>query len=92
MGVGKKKQWNERCLKLEMGDMGLNEASRAYSVPKDTLKMHLEGKNYYAVEGKVIGSMSDLPLEVEEEIIIHALKLEECMFGLTPSDLRIKYQ
>jgi hypothetical protein len=37
--------------------------------------------------------LSDLPQEVEEEIKSHVLKLEEYMFGLTPSDLRsLAYQ
>jgi len=50
-------RWEEETMERALssvrnGDMGLNAASRAYSVPKATLKRHLEGKNYYAVEGK----------------------------------------
>jgi hypothetical protein len=37
--------------------------------------------------------LSDLPPEVEEEIKSHVLRLEEYMFGLTPSDLHsLAYQ
>jgi hypothetical protein len=39
-------------------DIGLNAASHKYCVPKATLKRHLDGKNYFAVENtQVIGSM-----------------------------------
>lgn len=80
----------ERALAaLRNGDLGLNAAAKQYSVPKATLKRHLDGKNCFAVEGtKVVGSVSDLPPAVEEEICQHVLRLEECMFGMTPTDLR----
>ena len=85
----------ERALSaLKNGDMGLNAAARTYNVPKATLKRHFDGKNTYAVDGKkVVGSLSDLPAEVEEEIVNHVLKLEESMFGMTSLDLRsLAYQ
>ena len=85
----------ERALSaLKNGDIGLNAAARTYSVPKATLKRHLDGSNTYAVDGKkVVGSLSDLPPDVEEEIVNHILKLEECMFGMTSVDLRsLAYQ
>lgn len=85
----------ERALSaLKNGDMGLNAAARTYSVPKATLKRHFDGSNIYAVDGKkIVGSLSDLPSHVEEEIENHVLKLEECMFGMTSLDLRsLAYQ
>ena len=46
-------------------------------MPKVTLKRHLEGKNNFAVEGnKMIGSLGDLPPEIEKELVVHILKLE----------------
>ena len=43
-------------------DVGLNSASRKYSVLKATLKRHSDGKNYFAVENtQVIGSVEDIP-------------------------------
>ena len=88
-------QWEEENMERALqavrnGDMGLNAAAKQYSVPKATLKRHLDGKNWFAVEKtKVIGSVSDIPPEVEKEICQHVMKLEECMFGITPKDLRM---
>ncbi|KAJ8887543.1 hypothetical protein PR048_013759 [Dryococelus australis] len=56
------------------GDMSVNEAARAYSIPGATLQRHL------AV---------DPPAEVEHELVSRVLKLEESMFGITLTDLRI---
>jgi hypothetical protein len=86
-------RWEEETIEralssLRNGDTGLNSASRTYSVPKTTLKGCLVGKNDYAVEGKeVIGNSIDLPPKVKEEIRNLALKLEQYMFGLTPTGL-----
>jgi hypothetical protein len=52
------------------------------------LKSDLEGKNYYAVEGKVdIGSLNNLPYKIEGEIKSHVSKFEEYKFGLAPTGL-----
>jgi hypothetical protein len=64
-------RWKEETIERALssvrnGVMVLNAASRTYSVPKTTLKSHLVGKNYYAVEGKeVMGNLSDLPPKVK---------------------------
>ena len=72
------------------GDMGVNEAARTYSVPRATLQRHLAGKNCFAVEHKkIVGSIADLPTEIEQELVSHVLKLEELMFGITPRELRV---
>ena len=80
-------QWSTETMERAIvafrnGDMGLNEVCREYGVPKATLKRHLEGKNNFAVEGKkIIGSLGDLPPEVEKELVDHILKLE-MFFGI----------
>ncbi|KAJ4439343.1 hypothetical protein ANN_07465 [Periplaneta americana] len=87
-------QWEEESMERALaavgnGDLGLNAAAKQYSVPKATLKRHLDRRNWFALESKKItGSVSDLPPAVEEEICQHVLQLEECMFGITPKDLR----
>jgi hypothetical protein len=71
------------------GDIVLNAAAREYCVPKATLKRHLDGKNYLAVEStQVIGSVGDIAANVEEQLVHHVLQSEQCMFGITVTDLR----
>jgi hypothetical protein len=70
-------------------DNELNAAPRKYSVPKATLKRLLDGKNYFAVGNiQVIGSVGDIPPDVEEELINHILQLEQRIFGTTVTYLR----
>lgn len=71
------------------GDMGLNAVCKMYGIPKPTLKRHIENKNAFANEAKQhFGRSTDLPPEVEKELVEHILQLESCMFGLTSKDLR----
>jgi hypothetical protein len=64
------------------GDMGVNEAARTYDVPRATLQRRVKGKNSFAVEHKkIIGSTSDVPEEVEQELVSHVLKVEEFFLG-----------
>jgi hypothetical protein len=81
----------ERALAaVRNGDIGLNAAAREYCVPKATLKRHLDGKNYFAVEStQVIGSVGDIPPHVEEQLVHHVLQLEQCIFCTTVTDLRL---
>ena len=74
---------------VRRGDMGLNEASRSYAVPKATLKRHLDGKNKIAREEKQFhGGVSCLGEELEQELENHCILLEEHFFGLQIDDLR----
>ena len=74
---------------LRNGDMGLNASSKAYGVPKATLKRHLLNQNVHANdEVKSHGRSTDLPREIEDELVQHILRLEEMFFGLTAYDLR----
>jgi hypothetical protein len=36
----------------------------------------------------VIGSVGDIPSHVEEQLVHHVLRLEQCTFGSTVTDLR----
>jgi hypothetical protein len=36
------------------GDVGLNEMFREYSVPKATLKIHFDGKNYFVIQNQSV--------------------------------------
>jgi hypothetical protein len=71
------------------GDMGLNAICRTYGVPKKTLKRRMEGKNIYATDSKKhFGRPQDLPFELENQLVQHALDLEKMFFGLTREDLK----
>lgn len=71
------------------GDMGFNECCRQYGIPKPTFNRHLRGSNVSANEDiKIIGRQSILPIDVENELVNHILKLESLMFGLTINDVR----
>jgi transposase-like protein len=53
------RRWNpedmERALEtVGNGDVGLNKASREHSVLKATLNRHLDGKNYFATQGRSV--------------------------------------
>jgi len=74
---------------IRRGDMGTNEASRSYGVPKSTLSRHMTGKNKVATgEIKFHGHACALPDDVEEELVEHCLTLESMYFGLRIDDLR----
>jgi hypothetical protein len=35
-------------------------------------------------EKEVVGSACDIPPDIEEEIVQHVLKLQQCLFGVAP--------
>ncbi|CAK1578118.1 unnamed protein product [Parnassius mnemosyne] len=86
--------WSETSMKLALQalrnkEVGLNEASRIYGVPKATLKRRLDGSNQTAKEEKQTpGSAGDLTPELEEKLYQHILEMEACLYGLTPKDVR----
>ncbi|CAG5000556.1 unnamed protein product [Parnassius apollo] len=72
---------------LRNREVGLNEASTIYGVPKATLKKRLGGSNQTAKEEKQTpGSAGDLTPELEEKLYQHILEMEACLYGLTPKD------
>lgn len=70
---------------VQNGDIGLIAASRKYSVSKATLKRHLDGKNYFAVENtQVIGSVEMFPTRGSET----SESLEQHTFDVSVNYLR----
>jgi len=70
-------------------EMGLNEATRAYGIPKGTLFRHLKNVNKVAKDNKKhFGRGTFLPNELERELVDHCLELERMFFGLCIDDLR----
>ena len=72
-----------------MGDgIGLNAASRAFGIPKPTIRRHRPGLNKYASEDvKCMGGPLSLPAAVEDELVKHVKDLDDMMFGMTANDL-----
>ncbi|CAH1995185.1 unnamed protein product [Acanthoscelides obtectus] len=91
---GKYGKWSETSMQealnaYENNVAGLNEIARRYKVPKATLKRRIDdtNKNVHGCEKK-FGRSTDLPLEIENEIVNHVLELERSLFGITRNDLR----
>lgn len=74
---------------LRQNEMGLNEAARAYAIPKATLSRHLKEQNK-AVTGSIkhLGRFTYLTAGIEQELVEHCLQLEKMFFGLSVDDLR----
>ena len=74
---------------LRNGEMGLNATSRAFQIPKATLKRHLDEKNAYANnEVKHFGHPKVLTDDLETLLVEHVLKLDAMFFGVNRIDLR----
>ena len=90
-GCGKSK-WSSHvmkcCLAAMEDGMGLNSASRAFVIPKPTIRRHRLGLNKYASEDvKCMGGPLSLPAAVEDELVRHIKDLDDMMFGMTAKDL-----
>lgn len=71
--------------------MCFNGCCRQYcrSIPKATLKHHLDSKNVKANEAtKPLSRTTTLPPEAEKKLTSHNLKLEELLFGLKITEVR----
>lgn len=67
----------------------LNKMARKFNVPKATLKRKVDDRNKIARgRKKKFGRYTNLPPEIEEEIIDHILTLEKNLFGITRKDLQ----
>lgn len=88
-GKGTEDNMQQALAAFQNGEVGLNEVARFYNVPKATLKRRLDNKNKH-VQGSIkkFGRTTDLPPEVEDEIVKHVLNLERALFGITRNDLR----
>jgi hypothetical protein len=64
---------------------------RKYEIPKKTFLRHLKGWVKRGTEQStksVNGRETAVPIESEKELTEEILYVEECMFGLTPKDVR----
>lgn len=68
---------------------GFNECCRRFKIPKPTFKRHLDGKIKRPLTApKKNGKLQVFSPEIEENLVAHILKLEECFFGLSITDVR----
>ena len=75
---------------IEEKECGYLKAAALFNVPKTTLERRFKGENKVACGSKrVMGNgRTSLPLEMENNLKNHILLMEECMFGLTYTDVR----
>jgi hypothetical protein len=97
--AGSRVKWNSDEMKkaitaVRTNQMGLNKAARTYHVPKATLLRHVKHTNVRAHDGeKCLGRSSDLPPDIENDLVQHILLLESRFYGLTRQTvLRLAYQ
>jgi hypothetical protein len=74
------------------GKIGLNECCIQHGIPKRSFKRYLEGSVQRGVcdrsKKSINGQDTDLPEEIEEELLQHILKFEENIFGLSITHVR----
>lgn len=76
------------------GNIGFNECCRKYEIPKPTFRRHVLGqvkrgeKDERQSKRRVNGREQAIPEEVEQELVLHILRFEELLFGLTIIDVR----
>jgi hypothetical protein len=69
--------------------MGKNEACRVYNISKPTLLRHLrKEQNMLPFAEKKLGRSSDLPPQIEADLVSHIKSMAEVGFGFTPTDIR----
>lgn len=75
-------KWKQEDLKQALvavsEGVGINEAARMYSVPQTTLKRY-KSKGLTTVVA--IGHPTDLPAEIEADLVQHLLQLETMFYG-----------
>lgn len=87
-------QWSEADMKTAIqkyktGKYGLNKLCKLYNIPKPTFKRHLLGSNRKAKDGtKSLGRLTVFSAEIEKQLEVQILKMEECFYGLTITDIR----
>jgi hypothetical protein len=91
-GLWKPGDMRKALADFKEGNIGLNDCFRRHGIPKRSFKRHLEGSVQRGVcdlsKKSINGRDSDLPEEIEEEVVQHILKFEENMFNLSIADVR----
>ena len=76
------------CLAAMEDGLGLNAASRAFGIPKPTIRRHRLGLNKNASDDvKCMGGPMSFPAAVEDELVNHIKDLDDMMFSMTAKDL-----
>ena len=82
----------EKALKAYANEeVGLNEISRTYAIPKATILRHHRGTDKYSrPKGKIqgYGRRPVLDFSMENELVAHIKNLEAMLFGITKHDLQ----
>jgi len=77
---------NEAIRKVKAGEISKRKAEQMFGVPRKTLTRHILG------EVKKPGNLGRfecvLPVEIEEAVVNHAIKLQRMLFGLSTADLQ----
>ncbi|KAG5868462.1 hypothetical protein JTB14_020639 [Gonioctena quinquepunctata] len=69
---------------VNLKQLGMNEAAKAFSIPKTTSKRRLGNKNKYSSGSNyIIGRQTDLPPAVEKDLVNHIFQWERMFYGLT---------
>ena len=69
----------EKAIKaVEEKKIGLYKASREFNVPKTTLRQYLKDSNKFAKSGNniLLGRSTDLPEEMEQQLVNHILQMK----------------
>lgn len=68
-----------KALKAVKDGVHINEAARRFNIPQTTLKRYNKGEVSMPIVP--IGRPTDLPAEVEEDLVQHLLHLERMFYG-----------
>ena len=77
---------NEAIQKVKAGEISKRKAEQMFGVPRKTLSGHILGK--VNKPGSLGRFKCVLPVEIEEAIVNHAIKLQRMLFGLSTADLQ----
>jgi len=77
---------NEAVQQVKAGEISKRKAEQMFGVPRKTLTRHILGK--VNKPGSLGRFECVLPVEIEEAIVNHAIKLQRMLFGLSTADLQ----
>ncbi|XP_067013640.2 uncharacterized protein [Anabrus simplex] len=94
--MGKRKQWDKESMKMAINavrdkKMGYKRASKAFKIPRATLKDYVKRAGGLPIEELVdtkIGRQPVLPKPLEDELVTYCMEMEKSFYGLSVEDLR----